>query len=97
MREQFNHLIEAADLPSVTRQVLPFAAGAHAGMDGTFTILLYSEFEGKNHDEAKGKNQVFVSNAAGGLFLEKDGELERYALSSIICGQVPWPPPRRFR
>jgi transcriptional regulator with XRE-family HTH domain len=71
MREQLNHLIEAAHLPSVTLQVLPFAAGAHAGMDGTFTILLYSESEGKN--------LVFVSNAAGGLFLEKDEELERYA------------------
>ena len=58
---------------------MTFAAGAHAGMDGTFTILLYSEFEGKNHDEAEGKNLVFVSNAAGGLFLEKDEELERYA------------------
>jgi transcriptional regulator with XRE-family HTH domain len=70
MREQLNHLVEAAGLPSVTLQVLPFAAGAHAGMDGTFTILLYSESEGKN--------LVFVSNAAGGLFLEKDEELERY-------------------
>ncbi len=71
MREQLGHLVEAASLPSVTLQVLPFAAGAHAGMDGTFTILLYSESEGKN--------LVFVSNAAGGLFLEKDEELERYS------------------
>jgi transcriptional regulator with XRE-family HTH domain len=71
MREQLSHLVEAANLPNVTLQVLPFAAGAHAGMDGTFTILLY--------DEPEGKNLVFVSNAAGGLFLEKDEELHRYA------------------
>lgn len=71
MWEQLNHLVEAAGLPSVTLQELPFAAGTHAGMDGTFTILLYSESEGKN--------LVFVSNAAGGLFVEKDEELERYA------------------
>jgi hypothetical protein len=49
------------------------------------------------YDESEGKNLVFVSNAAGGLFLEKDEELERYAFVSIICRQVPWPPTRRFR
>jgi Domain of unknown function (DUF5753) len=38
-RDRLNHLVEAAGLPNVTLQVLPFAAGAHAGMDGTFTIL----------------------------------------------------------
>jgi hypothetical protein len=71
MREQFDHLVEAAELPNVTVQVLPFATGPHAGMDGTFTILLY--------EESAGQNLVFVSNAAGGLFLEKEEELQRYS------------------
>jgi transcriptional regulator with XRE-family HTH domain len=71
MRAQFDRLLRAADLPNVTLQILPFTAGAHAGMDGTFTILLY--------EESAGQNLVFVSNAAGGLFLEKDEELQRYA------------------
>jgi transcriptional regulator with XRE-family HTH domain len=71
MREQFDHLMRVADLPSVTVQILPFAAGAHSGMDGTFTILLY--------EESVSQNVVFVSNAAGGLFLEKEEELQRYA------------------
>jgi hypothetical protein len=72
MRRQLDHLAESADRPNVTLQVLPFMAGAHAGMDGTFTMLLYSE-EPPNH------NLVFAANAAGGLFLEKDDELNRYA------------------
>lgn len=70
-REQFDHLVRVADLPNVTLQVLPFATGPHAGMDGTFTILLY--------EESAGQNLVFVSNAAGGLFLEKEEELQRYS------------------
>jgi transcriptional regulator with XRE-family HTH domain len=70
-KEQFAHLVEVAELPNVTLQVLPFATGPHAGMDGTFTILLY--------EESAGQNLVFVSNAAGGLFLEKEEELQRYA------------------
>ena len=70
MRRQLEHLSMAAGWPNVTLQVLPFSAGAHAGMDGTFTMLLY--------DESAGQNFVFASNAAGGLFLEKDDELQRY-------------------
>jgi hypothetical protein len=46
MREQFDHLVAAAELPNVTVQVLPFATGQHAGMDGTFTILLYGDWIG---------------------------------------------------
>ena len=70
MRRQLLHLAEMAELANVTLQVLPFAAGAHAGMDGTFTMLLY--------DGSADQNFVFASNAAGGLFLEKDEELQRY-------------------
>jgi transcriptional regulator with XRE-family HTH domain len=39
MRAQLERLLTAAALPHVTLQVLPFAAGAHPGVDGAFTIL----------------------------------------------------------
>jgi len=71
MREQLERLAAAVELPSVSLRVLPFAAGAHGGMDGTFTMLRYAESDG--HDV------VFSANAAGGLFLEKDEEIRRYA------------------
>ncbi|MEU4245122.1 helix-turn-helix transcriptional regulator [Actinoplanes sp. NPDC026619] len=70
MRGQLTKLIEAARLPNVTLQILPFAAGAHAGMDGTFVIL---EFE-----EEGDADVVFIDNATGGLFLEKSEELRKY-------------------
>jgi transcriptional regulator with XRE-family HTH domain len=70
MRDQLRRLIEAARLPNVTLQILPFAVGAHAGMDGTFAIL---EFE-----EERDADVVFTENATGGLFLEKFEELQKY-------------------
>jgi transcriptional regulator with XRE-family HTH domain len=70
MIDQLNQLIEAARLPNVTLQILPFEAGAHAGMDGTFAIL---EFE-----EEQDADVVFTENATGGLFLEKIEELRKY-------------------
>lgn len=70
MRRQMERLVEAAALPRVTLQVLPFSAGAHAGMDGTFTILIFP----KPADNAV----VFAENATGGLFLEKRAELRKY-------------------
>jgi transcriptional regulator with XRE-family HTH domain len=70
MRGQLRKLIEAARLPNVTLQILPFAVGAHAAMDGTFVIL---EFE-----EEGDADVVFIDNATGGLFLEKNEELRKY-------------------
>jgi len=71
MRRQLDKLVNAAGLPHVTLQVLPLSAGAHGGMDGAFTILLF--------EEQANQNLVFAANGAGGLFLEKDEELARYA------------------
>lgn len=70
MTAQIQRLIEAAELPNVTMQVLPFDAGAHAGMEGTFAILDFSP--------ADGTSIVYVENATGGLFLDKEKELTHY-------------------
>jgi hypothetical protein len=70
MRAQFDHLMVSAKRSNVTLQVLPFAYGAHAGMDGSFAILHYE-------DEVD-PDVVFAENAAGGLFLEKEDELHRF-------------------
>jgi transcriptional regulator with XRE-family HTH domain len=39
MREQLKHLIEFAQQPYATIQVMPFAAGVHRGWDGNFTLM----------------------------------------------------------
>jgi transcriptional regulator with XRE-family HTH domain len=70
MRAQLERLVEAADLPNVTLQILPFEAGGHAGMDGTFAIL--------DFPEPSDPDVVYAENATGGLFLEKSDELRKY-------------------
>lgn len=70
MRRQLEHLVEAAATPRITVQVLPFSVGAHAGMDGTFTILDFLE--------SAQASVVFTENATGGLFLEKQNEVRKY-------------------
>jgi transcriptional regulator with XRE-family HTH domain len=83
MRRQLERLCEVAALPNVTLQVLPFGAGAHGGMDGTFTMLL---FRGVANQDL-----VFSANAAGGLFLEKDEEVTTYAAIFARLGSAALP------
>ncbi|MET7506995.1 helix-turn-helix transcriptional regulator [Streptomyces albidoflavus] len=43
MRAQLEHVIEMASEPFVRVQVVPFKAGAHAGMNGAFTLLRFED------------------------------------------------------
>lgn len=43
MHHQFKSLVETARHPNVTLQLLPFAGGAHAGLDGPFTVIRFPE------------------------------------------------------
>jgi transcriptional regulator with XRE-family HTH domain len=67
MRQQLNHLVESGRWPNVTLQVLAFECGAHAGMDGAFSILEFKE---------RSDPEVAVADGVGGVaFLEKDREV----------------------
>lgn len=70
MRAQLERLVEAADQPNVTLQILPFDVGAHAGMDGTFTIL--------DFPESADSDVVYAENATGGICMDKREELQKY-------------------
>lgn len=43
MHHQLKSLVETAGLPHVTLQLLSFAGGAHAGLDGPFIIIRFPE------------------------------------------------------
>lgn len=43
MRGQLRRLLEASELPTVALRVLPFEAGAHPGVDGSFTVLEFPD------------------------------------------------------
>ncbi|GAA3989695.1 helix-turn-helix domain-containing protein [Thermobifida alba] len=66
---QIEHLLNMADRPNITIQVLPTSAGFHPGMGGAFTILGYA---------SSSEGIVFIEADVDGLYLVKDEELERY-------------------
>jgi hypothetical protein len=70
MRAQLHHLLDAVELPNVTFQLIPFDAGAHAGMRGSFVFLQFAE--------AAIPDVIYVDSMAGELFLEEDSEVRRY-------------------
>jgi transcriptional regulator with XRE-family HTH domain len=73
MRAQLGHLIAASTLPQVTLQVVPYSAGAHAGMLGSFVLMNFA-------DDAV-PDVIYLDSMAGNLFLESDVEVRRYRLA----------------
>jgi transcriptional regulator with XRE-family HTH domain len=70
MRAQFQHLIEVAELPHVTLQVVPFASGAHAGESGSFTVL---RFEGRDLPDV-----VYIEQLTSAIYLDQRSDVEHY-------------------
>jgi transcriptional regulator with XRE-family HTH domain len=72
MRAQLQRLMEVTALPRLTLQVLPFAAGAHAGLDGEFDLYSFAE--------AADQDVVFIENTISDLYLESADAIRRYNL-----------------
>ncbi|HEX6471329.1 MAG TPA: helix-turn-helix transcriptional regulator [Streptosporangiaceae bacterium] len=70
MRAQLEHLIEAAELPNVTMQIIPFAAGGHAAAGGAFTILRFAE--------PALSDVVYLEQLSSALYLDKAHDVEGY-------------------
>jgi transcriptional regulator with XRE-family HTH domain len=70
VRGQLKHLIQMADHPAVTLQILPFTAGPHSAMGGPFTILRFAEPD--LHDV------VYIEQLTSALYLEKPAEVDSY-------------------
>jgi hypothetical protein len=69
MGAQLDRLIEAAHLPNVTLQVIPFAVGYHPGLESNFNILDLP---------APAPSVVFVEGLAGSMYFERPEDLKRY-------------------
>ncbi|MFJ2029739.1 helix-turn-helix domain-containing protein [Streptosporangium sp. NPDC087985] len=72
MRRQLRHIIEMSARPNIYVQVLPDSAGAHAAMDGAFTIL--------NFPDRNDPSIIYIETATSDLYLETSEDLERYRL-----------------
>jgi hypothetical protein len=70
MREQIRHLIEMAEHPAVTLQVLPFSVGSHPAMGGPFTILRFSEPDLRD--------VVYIEQLTSAIYLDKPADVDSY-------------------
>ncbi|MET8571191.1 helix-turn-helix transcriptional regulator [Streptomyces sp. NPDC004783] len=70
MARQLERLVEAARLPHVRLQVMPFAAGAHIGVTGPFVIFSFPN--------TSDLDVVVLDHLTSSLHLERKEDLEAY-------------------
>lgn len=71
MTRQLNRLVEAARLPHVRLQILPFTAGAHIGVTGPFVIFSFSR--------TSDLDVVVLDHLTSSLYLERKEDLRVYS------------------
>jgi hypothetical protein len=62
-------MAEAAKMPNVTIQIVPFSVGAHPAMESSFDVLDLGTVA---------PSVVYVEGLAGNMYLERAQDLERY-------------------
>ncbi len=72
MRDQLAHIADVAGLGNVTVQVLPYTAGAHPAMLGSFTLMQFPD--------PTDRDVVYLEAETGALYLEKHEDVRRYSL-----------------
>jgi len=70
MRAQLRRLMEVADLPRVTLQVMPFSQGGHPAAGGSFTIMRFAEPDLPDI--------VYIEQLTGALYLDRRDEADNY-------------------
>lgn len=70
MRQQLRRIAEAATKPNLTAQIIPYAAGAHPGMQGSFILL--------DFPDPADPSLIYMESLAGDLFLENSTDISRY-------------------
>jgi transcriptional regulator with XRE-family HTH domain len=81
MRGQIDHLIEAAALPSVTVQVIPFRAGGHSAAGGPFSLLRFPEPDLPD--------VVYLEQLTSALYLDRPEDVDSYqAVMERLCLQA---------
>lgn len=89
MRSQLEHLLTAAELPNVRLQVLPFRAGGHPCIPGSFSIISFAEAEAVDVVHADTiASTVWVEDAAESTgysaFFERTARLSLAQRDSVL-------------
>jgi transcriptional regulator with XRE-family HTH domain len=70
MRGQLYRLLEVAELPHVTIQVVPFGQGGHAAAGGSFTVLRFGD--------AELPDVVYIEQLTSALYLDDRQDVDHY-------------------
>jgi transcriptional regulator with XRE-family HTH domain len=70
MRAQLKHLIEMAQQPNVTIQIMPFTSGGHAAAGGSFSVLHFAE------DDLP--DMVYLEQLSSAQYLDKQDVVSTY-------------------
>jgi hypothetical protein len=73
MRDQLEAILVAARRPNITIRVLPYNVGAHAGLEGAFTVLSFAE--------AVDPDVAYVEGTAGDVYVESSEQVDRYKIA----------------
>ncbi|MEU8266328.1 helix-turn-helix transcriptional regulator [Sphaerisporangium sp. NPDC049002] len=78
MHDQLEALLISARRPNVTIRILPYSAGAHAGLEGAFTVLSFAE--------EVDPDVAYVEGTAGEVYVESSEQVDRYKVAfERIC------------
>lgn len=70
MSRQFTHIVEIAELPNVTIQIVQFTASLNPGIKGTFEVVEFAD--------APDENIAFLEGPRDDLIIEDPKEVEKY-------------------
>ena len=84
MRAQLKHLLEAAALPHITIQVVPFRRGGHAAAGGSFTILRFAAPDLPD--------VVYLEHLTSALYLDDRRDVDHYMEVMNVLSAEAHPP-----
>jgi transcriptional regulator with XRE-family HTH domain len=79
MAEQVSHLMELNSMDGVDIQVLPWSAGPHAGLNGTFTVM--------DFDDSNDPSVVYLESLVGFRYTDLTQDVSTYRTSFSMLAQ----------
>ncbi|MEV8634129.1 helix-turn-helix transcriptional regulator [Streptosporangium sp. NPDC051023] len=89
MCDQLDALLSTARRPNITLCVLPYSAGAHAGLEGSFTVLSFAE--------QIDPDVAYVEGTAGDVYVESSDQVDRYKIAFERICDAALPPEASMR
>jgi uncharacterized protein DUF5753 len=71
IHDQLARIVEVSEFPDIAVQVVPYKAGAHPGLNNSFSLMEFGNEPGQ-------PPVVTLENMAGTVYLERQADIERF-------------------